>query len=84
MIYIMVLHVSHVIVAIHLVSYSFFDDLAAFVVNHALMSCFLKPRLRVLVHLVPLSDLLPIVADSLLLLCLVTLRDRVPISVHLG
>ena len=84
MVDVIVLHVPHVIIAVHLVAYPLFDHLSALIIQHPLMSCFLEAGLRVLVHLVPLADLLSIPAYCLLLLSLVTLRDRVTILVHLS
>ena len=67
-------HVLVVIMAVHLVPQAFLDDLPALIIQHPLVAGLLHPRARVIIHLMPLNDLIA-VADGPCHLVLILFLD---------
>jgi hypothetical protein len=74
-------HVLVVVMAVHLVAQSFFDDLPALIIQHPLMAGLLHPRTSVIIHLLPLNDLIA-VSDGPCYLVLILFLDGTAIRVY--
>ena len=67
--------------AVHLVAQAFLDDLPALVIQHPLMAGLLHPRASVIIHLLPLNDLIA-VSDGPCHLVLILFLDGTAVRVE--